>query len=318
MDNDENITLHQHEKHSQARAAHLGAKIDKLKEHDMGTPVNVFTPAAEGGAGLLPAAMMAGMSGNHGLGGAGLGAGLVGGLLGGLLFGGRGLGGWGGGWGGEGIGPRAAAALDGTDGMAIINAIGNVKDTVNAGTASVTATVTNGNMALANAISSGFASQTSDTLQQTIMLVQQANANQLLSMQEMCNINQNVSAQGCQTREAVAADGDKTRAYLAARFQLEDQTEINKLNAKVIELQNEGRTREIGTRIDIQNTAIATQAQTQAQQQQQQILAGINQLFPLVQGVLQVAHATNTNVIAGNQGPVVTGPQTANPTNVNV
>ena len=54
-------------------------------------------------------------------------------------------------------------------------------------------------------------------------------------------------------------------------------------------------------------------AQAQAQQQQQQLLGSV---LASLQGLTQIAHATNQNVIAGNQGPVFTGSQTANPTNV--
>jgi hypothetical protein len=73
----------------------------------------------------------------------------------------------------------------------------------------------------------------------------------------------------------------------------------------------------ISSRIEINNSAVAAQTQGQQQAQFQQLFATVNALVPAVQGILQVAHATNQNVIAGNSGPVLTGPQTANPTNVN-
>lgn len=83
------------------------------------------------------------------------------------------------------------------------------------------------------------------------------------------NVNQNVSAQGCQTREAVQNDGDKTRALLVARFQQEDATRIAELNAEVIELRSRGdhdrRHAESNLIIQNTNTAVANQ------QQQQQI-----------------------------------------------
>jgi len=309
MDNSE-ITLPQHEVASEMRAEVLGEKIDELKGTEMGQPVNVFTtPTGGDGGSALPLAAMA-MGSHGGLGGVGggLGAGLVGGLLGGLLFGGRGFGNWGGGAVVDGVAScnrPQSADMSVTQSMGIMTAIGGVKDSV-----------TMGNQMLSTSIDAGFAMQNATTLQQSIMLTQQANMNQQMVLSELCNINQNVSAQGCQTREAVVCDGDRTRALLSARFQMEDQTEINKLNAKVIELQNEGRQRELGNRIEINNTAIAAQQQGQQQQQQQQLVTTVNSLFPLLQGIIQLQHATNGNVIAGNAGAVTTGAQTASPVNV--
>jgi hypothetical protein len=283
----------------------------------MGTPVNVFTTPTDGGgaSAMLPAALMASHSGIGGGMGAGLGAGLVGGLLGGLLFGGNGFGNR------NGNNVDTSAIELGTARVAFdtvaMQSLNNITALIPTATGLVADKVNTGNMQLMNAIGSGFAMQNSTTLQQTIMLIQQLNAQNLTTMQELCNINQNVSAQGCQTREAVVADGNVTRSLLTSRFQLEDSTEINKLNAKVIELQNEGRSRELGERISINNTAVAAQQQGQQQQQQQQLVTTVNSLFPLLQGVLQVAHATNSNVIAGNTGAVTTGAQTASPVNVN-
>lgn len=321
----EDITLPQHETASQARADHLGAKIDSLKEKKMGQPVNVFTTPTDGGGSALPLAAMAmGSHGGMGGAGAGLGAGLVGGLLGGLLFGGRGFGTVGGVAAVDGVASCGARRdcltpdMAATQTMGLATAIGGV----NASVMALADKQAMSDMQLMNSINGGFAMQNAATLQQTIMLVQQANANQLLTMQELCGINQNVSAQGCQTREAIVADGNVTRGLLSARFQLEDATEINKLNAKVIELQNEGRTRELGSRIDITNTNTATataeQRQAQLQFQFQDINNKIARLCEAVTIVHQEARATNSNVIAGNTGAVTTAAQTAtaSPTSV--
>ncbi len=295
--------------------------IKKFKESNMSEPVNVFNTTP------TPVPVMGGFGGcGPGWGGGfgGFGGDGIGALLAVALLGGGRFGGWGG---GPGVAVDAVVGgcrkdcltpeMAATTAMGLNTAIGATTAAVMAGTDKLSG----GQMMLMNSTAAGFANQGQMTLQQSIMQIQQANANQSALLAELCGINQNVSAQGCQTREAVAADGDKTRAYLAARFQLEDQTEINKLNAKVIELQNEHRQRELGTKIEIQNTAIAAQQQGQQQQQQQAILHGVHALFPLVQGVFQHAQAaaTNTSIIAGNSGAVVGGAQsaTATPTNVN-
>lgn len=86
-------------------------------------------------------------------------------------------------------------------------------------------------------------------------------------------INQNVSAQGCQTRESVQNDGDKTRALLVSRFQMEDATRIAEQNARIVALEtrcdNDRRHSEQTLQITNTNTAVAAQSQFQQQQQQQ-------------------------------------------------
>lgn len=89
----------------------------------------------------------------------------------------------------------------------------------------------------------------------------------------LSGVNQNVSAQGCQTREAVQNDGDKTRALLVARFTQEDQTRIAEQNARIVALEtcrdNDRRHSEQTLQITNTNTAVAAQAQFQEQQQRQ-------------------------------------------------
>lgn len=318
------ITLPQHETASQARADHLGAKIDSLKEKKMGQPVNVFTTPTGGDAGgavhALPLAMMAGgmnrHSGMDGVGG-GLGAGLVGGLLGGLLFGGRGFG--------------NAAVVDGGVNTAAIElgtarvafdtvamqSLNNITALIPTATGLVADKVNTGNMQLMNAIGAGFASQGQMTLQQTIMTIQQLNMNQQTLLTELCGINTNVSAQGCMTREAVMNDGEKTRALLTSQYETNLQRQLGVAEVALLESNRRRDHDAVIAQITNTNTAVAAQAQGQQQQQQQAILSGISQLFPILQGITQIAHATNGNVIAGNTGAVTTGAQTSTPTNVN-
>jgi hypothetical protein len=308
------ITLPQHEAASATRAATLGQKIDSLKESDMGTPVNVFhTPTADGGgaAAMIPAAMMAGMGGGGHAGaiGGGLGAGLVGGLLGGLLFGGRGFGGFG----TDGVvGGRAAAALDGTDGMAIIGAIGSVKDLVGTSTASILAAVNATDNHLSGAIANGFAAQSTNTLQQTIMLVQEANRNAVAAAQAAAMINQNVLEQGCETRAAVTAEAVTTRLLVQ---QLDTQNLNRLLTVADLDRRDEahrGRSREV--EVNVTQTVNQNNLMQQQQQQQQQIVLGLSQICGLL-GNIQIAQARQTSNVIGNTG-AVTGTQTANPVNV--
>jgi hypothetical protein len=117
---------------------------------------------------------------------------------------------------------------------------------------------------------------------------------------------------------AIRNDGDLTRGLIIAQ----NDTYLNRIileqSNALIELRsthnNHLRARE--TEVNVTQTVNQAQAQTQQQQQQQQqfqLLAGITSAL---NGLTQVAHATNQNVIAGNTGAVQTGAQSANPVNV--
>jgi hypothetical protein len=111
-------------------------------------------------------------------------------------------------------------------------------------------------------IQQGFAN-TKDAVQNTLLALSSA----------LATVNQNVSEQGCQTREYVGNDGDKTRAQQVARWQLEDATRINEQNAEILALrtkaENDHRHHESTLQITNTNTAVAAQSQYQQQQQQQ-------------------------------------------------
>ncbi len=335
---DVSIDLPTHEAHSEARAEKVISAVKEMKgkimSHEPEVSVkNIFEPGHGGGdsagggniwAAVLPALMAErGGRGHDGLGG--LGSGFVGGVLGGLLFNRRGGAFGDGEVSGGGVGPAQAAsdfitlqtlgniqrdiATSANETQAVVNAVGN---NVTQGTLQQTIALNNSLGSLALGTQQGFAA-TKDAVQNTAAILGTA----------ICNLNQNVSAQGCQTREAVSNDGDKTRAMLFARFQLEDSTRINELNARVIELQSEHRRHADAADLRLQitntNTAVAAQAQGQQQQQQQFMVNQVAALVPLVHSLInesQVARATNANLIFGNTGATTTGAQTNTPTNV--
>lgn len=249
-------------------------------------------------------AMLAGdrnrMPYGDGLGGFGGMNGILGIAALGLIFG-RGRGGLFGGDGDGGGGCGAETRLQSNaDTLAILQQIGQAKDATTGGFATT-----------ALALSQGFAN-VRDSIQASTFLLNK----------ELCDVNQNVSSQGCQTREAVQNDGDKTRALLIARFQQQDATTIAEQNARIVALETRGHAdrnhAEQRLEINNTNTAVAAQAQQQQQQQRQADLdLRFHRLESIIGNVLQVAHATNQNIIAGNSGAVATGAQTANPTNVN-
>lgn len=170
----------------------------------------------------------------------------------GLIFGRGGRGGLFGGGDGDGGGCGAETRLQSNaDTLAILQQIGQAKDATTGGFA---------NTALA--LSQGFAN-VRDSVQASTFLLNK----------ELCDVNQNVSAQGCQTREAVQNDGDKTRALLIARFQQQDATTIAEQNARIVALETRSHSdrqhAEQVLSITNTNTAVAAQAQQQQQQQRQ-------------------------------------------------
>jgi hypothetical protein len=112
---------------------------------------------------------------------------------------------------------------------------------------------------------------------------------------------------------AIIADGDRTRALI-------NQNYIETLNRQLATAQNEiielrGDRNSISRHHE---TEVRVNQNVNQQQQQQQQQVQLGAILGRLEGLVQVAHATNQNVIAGNTGAVQTGAQTANPTNVRI
>jgi hypothetical protein len=125
--------------------------------------------------------------------------------------------------------------------------------------------------------------------------------------QQINTVNQNVSEQGCATRAEVG----RTTTLILERI---NANTIAELQAELAEARHVGR----GHASDLTVTQTVNQVQAQAQQQQQTqaILGVLNGIACGLGNLTQIAHATNSNIIAGNTGAVTTAAQTASPTNV--
>jgi hypothetical protein len=314
----ENITLDQHDSRSEARAHKLGEKIHELKEGIMSDNTAAILAALgnkDGGAGM-------------GL-GAGLGGGLLGGILGGALLGNRGLLGTG----------AAVAAVDGgcvvtpallaaslaqvTDtaqNTTVLQTLGDIKASIPlaegqvqlalAGAqADINNHIANGlniavsgqaliNKNISDAIATSLASQ--GAIKETVLSTGAANLTATLNSKfELAN--------------TIRDDGDKTRALIISQNDAMLNRQLATAEAALLEQRAIGRSRDV--EVNVTQTVTQNQAQLQAQQQQQQQALLLAQLCQAVQG-LQVATATNSNLIVGNSGATTTGPQTANPVNV--
>jgi hypothetical protein len=150
---------------------------------------------------------------------------------------------------------------------------------------------------LALGVSQGFA-QTGDRIQ---------NSTYLLS-KELCDVNQNVSSQGCQTREVVQAG---TQAVLSRI----DGNRIAELESQIARMHSHDHVRD--SEIRISQTVNTNQAQNQQQAQLQAQFDNLNRrLGGIEYEQNQIARATNANLIIGNTGATTTGAQTASPINV--
>lgn len=171
--------------------------------------------------------------------------------------------------------------------------------------------------------------QLQNTLGSLALGIQQAFANtkdaiqagSALNLGATNNVNQNVLLSTATIKEAIDTDGDRTRGLITSIFQTQQSEKINALTNKVAELESDGRrSRDFNDlNLQITNTNAQSQGQAQAQNQfqMQQIVGTLNTMVPVLNGLVQVAHATNQNLVIGNTGAVRTGSQTANPTNVN-
>ena len=171
----------------------------------------------------------------------------------------------------------------------------NVKDSVNA----------------ASAVELAAISGTKDSIQNLALGLSQA----------ICGVNQNVSAQGCETREAVDAGTDRVLSALQGRWTAEDQAQIVSLRNELTELRNDGRRRsdhdELRLQITNTNTAVAAQAQGQQQQQQQQQFALLQQLVPCFQSLVGDIQAVKQGQVIFNSGTMAaSGTQAAANTRV--
>lgn len=330
------ITLPQHEAHSEMRAKRIEEQINELKGHDMGgghekviinnkyekeggggmdglAPMAAIAALGQrnepgGVAALLPA--LVGMNRHDGLGG--LGGAALGFVAGAVLNGNRRGGGLFGGGGDDcgGGGGAETRLQSNADTLAILAATGRVGDAVAATGATNTINLlqqTNEIQQLASAnaalITAGTAATERSVTNSATVVAQLVN-----------NVNQNVLEQGCETRAAIAAS---TTAILSRI----DRAEIDQLRHERDRFERGIEINQLRSAQEVSQTVTVTTNQLQAQQQgQAQLQAIINRLDRQDQALAfihQEARSTNANIIAGNAGPVVTGAQTSTPTQVN-
>lgn len=188
-------------------------------------------------------------------------------------------------------------------------------------------------IALAN-LAAGLTAQNNSNTQTVTNQLGQIQIGQLVQsnalQKAICDVDTNVDRVGAAVINTVRDDGNATRALITSNVidGLRDDKVI--LANEIAELRHDHRhaehRRELdGIRINIENNNLAVAAQAQFQQQRQADLNFQKTQFDndclrrsLSELTLQVARATNSNVIVGNTGAVGTGTQTANPTNVAV
>jgi len=241
-----------------------------------------------------------------GAGDSGLGGGLLGGVILGALLGNGGLG-------GLGRAPVAEAALVAnvaTKEDLILQTLGDVKASIPFNEAQV-------QLALAQAVSQINGQANINTL--SIQNAQTAAAlaaatNAALIARDVAAVDTNVDRQSAAIQVAVnTSERNILDAINSNRIRdLEQQLTVSQLR----ESENRAVIREQENSHNVTVTQINNQNQNQLQFQRQE--QSINTLLSCITGLSgQVARATNANLIVGNTGATTTGPQTANPVNVN-
>lgn len=169
---------------------------------------------------------------------------------------------------------------------AVLSKLGNIEGSIPT-TALQTQNALQGALAqLALGISNGFA-QTGDRIQ---------NATYLLS-KELCDVNQNVSSQGCQTREVVL----QTKAEVLTELK---NNRISELEDQVRTLRSHDHVRDSEVRIN--NTLTNTSVQQQQQQQQQRLDdERFNRLFGFLANIGNQVQRTRTDQDVINLGTML-------------
>lgn len=191
--------------------------------------------------------------------------------------------------------------------------------------------VSPGQAALLQTLTEGQSALRQEIPEQTIQLLQDANLNQtatqasltsvkdaiqnalLFAAQGHAAINQNVSAQGCQTRETVQNDGDKTRALITAQYEANLQRELTVAQSALVEERHASRVRDVEVRVS--QTVNQNQMQAQAQAQQQAQFERLFGLFGALSAQVNKSRADQDIINLGTM--LASGTQTPTTTQVN-
>ena len=248
---------------------------------------------------LNPSGMMMAGGGGDGL-GFGSGGGLIGGLiLGSLLRQGNG-GLFGGGNGGDGAAALRSPPEQASANMALMQSIGQVDKAVAVNSATFEASQATQSLGITSQLAS-----IASSLTNTVAGVKDAvNANAVLTMQQLNQVNTNMLVGFNQTQQVVQNDGDKTRALITAQYEATLNRQLTDANAEIIELRGDNRLQSATAGITLNNTNNINQMQQQSQQQAQ-----YNHLASLIYGLGQ--NITNGAINVGS------GTLTASPTNTN-
>jgi hypothetical protein len=141
----------------------------------------------------------------------------------------------------------------------------------------------------------------------------QVNAGTLFNSQQFGHLSTQAAVNTGVLNAAIIADGDRTRALINQNYIETLNRQLSTAQNEIIELRGD---RNSISRHHETEVRVNQNVNQQQQQQQQQVQLGA--ILGRLEGLVQVAHATNQNVIAGNTGAVQTGAQTANPTNVRI
>ena len=247
---------------------------------------------------LNPSGMM--MSGGDGLFGGG---GLIGGLIlgsllrnNGNLFGGN-----------DGVGAAALAGArippeQSTANMQLMQSIGAVDKAVAVGTAAMEASQANQTIGITsqlNNITSSLASRV-DGVKETV------NAGTMVLAQQLNGLQQVTMENRYQLSKDISDDGEKTRNLLTRQYEESLNRQLAVAQNEVIELRGDRRLAEASRGIEVNTTNNINQMQQQQQQQQQ-----FGQLANLIWGLSQSIRSNNEAINVGS------GTLTANPTNTN-
>lgn len=204
-----------------------------------------------------------------------------------------------------GNGPVDGAVAQPQANMSIMAGIGDLKQAVAVGSATMETSNAVQSAAIQGQISSVAAALTG----QVNGAKDAANQNAVALMQQLNGVNTNVMQAQNAITTAVSSDGEKTRALITQQYEATLNRQLASANAEIIELRSNQNLASTARGIEVTTTNNINQAQ--AQQQQQQQFTALATLVSNLANDLQYIRATNQAINIG------AGTQTANPINTN-
>ena len=186
--------------------------------------------------------------------------------------------------------------------MSIMQSLG----AIDKGVAVAQAANENSNAMQTNMLSGQLSQVAQATVAQITGVKEAVNAGTMVLAQQLNGLQQVTMENRYQLAQDISNDGDKTRALITAQYEAMLNRQLTDANAEIVALQNRAFAADATRGVEVTTTNNINQMQQQSQQQQQ-----FGQLYNAIWGLAQSIRSNNEAINVGN------GTLTASPTNTN-